>query len=167
MKTSRRFIIFQIGINFFGVEIQYVKEIVKNVPMEKCINSFSEMDGILNMDDCVISVVDLHKKFYTEYLPVCGDVCYIIFILGKKLIAVPVNGVERYCDVTNDCLLPVPVILETGGGQCIQQIINFEGRLIPVLSIELLFEETEEGGIAMRLNTEESIINENRQHGTF
>lgn len=149
------------------MEIQYVKKIVKNVPMEKSISSFSEMVGILNMDDCVISVVDLHKKFYREYLPVRGDVCYVIFILGKKLIAVPVNGVEQHCDVTNDCLLPVPAILETGGGQCIQQIINFEGRLIPVLSIKLLFEETEEGGIAMQRNTEEGIIDENRQHGTF
>ena len=78
MGNGQRFIIFQIGIYFLSVDIQYVKEIVKNVSMEKYTNS--------------------------------------IFILGKKLMAVPVNEVEQYCDVANDCLLPTPAILKTGKG---------------------------------------------------
>lgn len=158
MGNGQRFIIFQIGIYFLSVDIQYVKEIVKNVSMEKYKNSFSESVGILNMDDCIISVVDLHKKFYMEYLPVCGEVCYMIFILGKKLMAVPVNEVEQYCDVANDCLLPTPAILKTGKGQCIQQILNFDGRLIPVLSLKHFFKEMEDGDIVMRLKGEEDTL---------
>ncbi|MDE7310936.1 MAG: chemotaxis protein CheW [Eubacterium sp.] len=90
MEIVRRFIIFQTGIYFWGAEMHCVKEIVKSIPMEKCTNPFSEIVGMLNMEDGIIPVVDLHKNFYMEYLPVCGDVCYVIFISGEKQIAVPV-----------------------------------------------------------------------------
>lgn len=143
MKIGQRFIIFQMGIYFWGAEIHCVKEIVKNVPMEKCTTSFPEAVGTLHRDDHVIPVVDLHKKFYKEYLPACGDIFHVIFIFCGKLIAVPVNMVEQqYCEVPDDCLFPVPAVIKTGS-KCIEQIINFDGRLILVLSLESLFEGVE------------------------
>ena len=68
MGTVRRFIIFQLGVHFFGVEIQYVKVIVKNIPMEKKTNPVSEIVGILNMpngvwDSRLIPVLSLQLLF--------------------------------------------------------------------------------------------------------
>ncbi|GFI47619.1 hypothetical protein IMSAGC019_02945 [Lachnospiraceae bacterium] len=126
---------------FFGAEIHKLKEIVMNTEMEKCAHLYSGIIGMLKMNNDIIPVVDLHEKFYREPFPISGYSFYAIFILDEKLIAVPVNGVEQYYDVPYECLFSVPMILKAERGQFIQQIINLDGRLIPVLSLKNIFEE--------------------------
>lgn len=92
----------------------------------------------------IIPIVDLHEKFYREPFPISGYSFYAIFILDEKLIAVPVNGVDQYYDVPSECLFPIPMILNGERGQCIQQIINLDGRLIQVISLKHIFEEMED-----------------------
>lgn len=50
------------------------------------------------------------------------------------------------------------ISIATKSDLIIQQILNFDGRLIPVLSLKHLFKEMEDGDIVMRLKGEEDTL---------
>ena len=132
---DHRIIVFQIGDGYFGTEIHNVKEIVQNADMKKCLNPFSDIVGILNLNRSIIPVVDLHKKFHMGSLPTVGNIFFVVFILEEKMIAVPVDSVEQYYDVPQESMLLLPSILRTENRQYIQQVIRLYVNLY-ITSVE-------------------------------
>lgn len=139
METALRIIVFQVGTEYFGMEIKRVEGIVENTPMTETTDVYpSDIVGMLNLQSVVVPVWNLYEKLQIKPLAVHGDSCFIILRFNEKWIALPVDGVERYYDVPLQCLRPVPAFAlrpETGGSQW---IADLDGRLIPILDVERL-----------------------------
>lgn len=140
VEDNAKFVIFKVGVFYWAADMRYVKEIISNIPLTRKASKNSEMIGMLYRHGEFIPVLDLNRRFYREFSQISDDSMYIVFSLAGKRMASPISSAEKYCEVPDECIHSLPQIVKKKE-QCIQRLIDYDNKVIPVLSPEYLFEE--------------------------
>src|SRR3979490_133788 len=67
---ERQLVVFQLGAEFYGVEISRVHEIIRLQEVTRVPHSPAFVEGVINLRGKVISVINLRRRFG---LPAAGD----------------------------------------------------------------------------------------------
>ncbi|MCM1258563.1 MAG: chemotaxis protein CheW [Roseburia sp.] len=141
MEEILQITVFQIGARFFGMEIDQVRGIVENVGMLEASNIYPDnIIGILPVGDDVIPVIDLCAYLDIEPPASYEGISFLLFQKQKSRVAFPVNRVEKYCNISRDCLNPVSPVAVSTAVRSFRWIANMEGRLVPILDTQWLME---------------------------
>lgn len=139
-----RAIIFRIGTIFFGAEINKVKGVTDTLEISKSSNAhFPYMAGTINLYEDTVPVLDLHKKLQISSDSIHSKKYIVTLISGDKSVAVPVDEIEGYRDMPEECIYPVPTILQGAEMQYIWKIASLEERLFLLLDPDRLSEDVE------------------------
>lgn len=139
-----RAIIFRIGTIFFGAEINKVKGVTDTLEILKSSNAhFPYMTGTINLYGDIVPVLDLHKKLQINSDAIHSKKYIVTLISGDKSVAFPVDEIESYRDLPEECIHPVPTILQGAEMQYIWKIASLEEILFLLLDPDRLFEDVE------------------------
>ena len=96
-------VVFRVGAQKFGVDINIVRGIEKEQDIVDVPNTAEYIKGIINLRGDVIPVYSLKKKFHMPD-DKCDEPQYIIVMIKGSLMALEVDGVEEIHNVEEDML---------------------------------------------------------------
>ena len=135
MDDMKQFIQFKLGLHDYAVEMSCVREIIKPVKITQLLGAPAYIQGIANVRDGVVTVVDLRKKF--DIAPTDeGEPRIMIFESNKETekIGLWVDDVVEILE--SNSIEQVPNIIHRG---TIKEIIKTTDDIIPVLDVKELF----------------------------
>lgn len=136
-------VVFTIGNQEYGVDIGLVSGIEKYQQIVKVPNSNADIKGIINLRGDVIPIYSLRHHLKLPEQEPTDETRFIIVNTGGLSIALEVEKVEEIQQITEEMVHPLPKIVESEDTKYIDRVINENGRLILVLSIENLLTEEE------------------------
>ena len=103
-----RFLTFSIGREVFGIEIEYVTEIIGIQPITEVPEVPAYVKGIINLRGKIIPVIDVRLKFGKEPELYNDRTCIIVIDIDKVSIGLIVDNVSEVLSITDDNIVPPP-----------------------------------------------------------
>ena len=138
-------VVFRLGNEMYGVDINLVQSIEKDLNVVPVPNSQLYIKGILNMRNEVIPVYSLARKFGRAQEST-AESTIIISSSGLKL-ALEVDEVLEINDIKESNIVRMPSMLIKGDTQYLDRVANVDGKLIILLDMERLLTDDEVAGV--------------------
>jgi len=140
-------VIFKLGSESYGIDINLVSSIEKQVDVVSVPNTLSYIKGIINLRNEVIPVISLKKKFNMKDSDVLGE-NVIIVKLPNITIAIEVDSVEEIHNIDESEIVDMPTIVKTGELKYFDKVVNVNGKLVVLINVNYLLSESEQTSIA-------------------
>ncbi len=110
-SEERQLVIFKIGKEEFGVDIDDVREIVKMEEITKIPNSEEYVEGVLNLRGKIIVIVDLSKKLRLPAEEKTKDTRIIVVEVQGDTIGMIVDNCNEVIRLSTNKIEPAPEII--------------------------------------------------------
>ncbi len=129
-----QYVIFQIGSEEYGVDIDKVKEIIKPSKITNVPNTEEHVMGVINLRGQIVPVVDLHEKFDFKVVDGREKKERIITVeVRDALIGLFVDDVHEVIWLENKEIAPAP---EVAGGikqEFLEGVAKINDRLLVII----------------------------------
>lgn len=138
-------VIFRLGSQNFGVDINLVQSIEREINVVRVPNSMNYISGIVNLRGEVIPAFSLRKKFGTDDAvgSIGEDSTVIVNIPGSIKLALEVDEVLEIGDIDADSIVPMPALAKTEETGYLDRVANVNGELVILLDVEKLLSNVE------------------------
>lgn len=150
--AERKLVIFKLGEENYGLDIEVVKGIEKLLPIVRIPNSVPYIQGIINLRGSVIPVLSLRKRFNLPEVPDTDATEFLITSVGGTQLAVKVDEVDSIYDLTTADIFETPVIVRGAETSYMKEVVLMnDKRLIIVLQPEELLSAQEKTAVQQML----------------
>lgn len=137
-------VVFKLGEQEYGVDINLVNAIEKYQQIVPVPNSVTFIKGIINLRGEVIPVYDLRKKFnMPDYEGNSDDRKLIVVKLPEVMVALEVDGVSEIHDFAPEDIVKMPEIVMNENTRFMERVANVNGRLIVLMDVNYLLSAKE------------------------
>lgn len=144
-------VVFKVGNESYGVDINLVQSIENDINIVPVPNSITYVKGIVNLRGEVIPVYSLKRKFN---MPDDGySASCVIISTGEIKIALEVDTVVEISDISPDMIIPMPLLIRNAETVYMDRVANANGKLIVLLDVQKLL--TDEESEAVKKLTED------------
>lgn len=138
-------VVFKIENELFGVDINLVQSIEKQMNVIPVPNAVSYVKGIINLRGEVVPVYSLKKKFGMPDEQAADSM--IIINTGSVKIALEVDQVVEIDDIGADQIADMPSMVKKKDTLYLDRVANVNGHLIILLDVKKLLSETESASV--------------------
>ena len=138
-------VIFKLNDEMFGVDINKVQGIEKQINIVPEPNSTSYIDGIINLRGEVVPVYDLKKKFGMTYDG--RNENFIIVRMNGIALALGVDTVLEIDDLPADKVVAMPGMVKKADTMYLDRVANLKDGLVILLDIEKLLTDEETNSV--------------------
>ena len=135
-------VVFKIGNEAYGVDINLVQAIENNISIVPVPNSMQYVKGIINLRGEVVPVYSLKRKFNMPD-EVATDTTIIVSV-GDVKIAIEVDQVLEISDINPDNIVNMPLIIKNEATMYMDRVANVDGKLVILLDVMKLLSAEEE-----------------------
>jgi len=147
MATYFKPVIFKLGSESYGIDINLVSSIEKQVNVVSIPNTLQYIKGIINLRNEVIPVINLKKKFNMKDSDVpCENA--IIVKLPNITIALEVDSVEEIHNIDDSEIVDMPTIVKTTELKYFDKVVNVNGKLVVLINVNYLLSESEQASVS-------------------
>ena len=143
-------VIFKLNDEMFGVDINKVQGIEKQINIVPVPNSTSYIDGIINLRGEVVPVYDLKKKFGMTYDG--RNENFIIVRMNGIALALGVDTVLEIDDLPADKVVAMPGMVKKADTMYLDRVANLKDGLVILLDIEKLLTDEETNSVKKLTN---------------
>jgi purine-binding chemotaxis protein CheW len=141
-ESVLQFVIFQVGPQFFAVEINRVKEILRHRKVTSLPKAPTFLEGVIDLRGTLIPIIDLRKRF--EVPPTYDQQTRIIVLRMKgKRIGLVVDCVQRVVTIPIGDIKAPPVIARIHSGEHILAVAKHEDELYIILDLDRILSANE------------------------
>lgn len=144
VKENRKYVVFQIADQEFGVDIHKVSIIEKYMNITRVPTTPEYIKGVVNLRGEIIPVMDLRIKFGLPAKEPDDDTRIIMLRFNDITLGVIVDSVAEVVDFTEEEMESITSITNDRTLDYVVGIGRIDQRLITVLSIEKLITELTE-----------------------
>lgn len=141
MANYAKPVVFKVGNESYGVDINLVQSIENDINIVPVPNSMKYVKGIVNLRGEVIPVYSLKRKFNMPD-DSSSRSCVIISI-GEIKIALEVDEVVEINEICPDMIIPMPIIVKSTENIFMDRVANIGGKLVILLDVERLLTDEE------------------------
>jgi purine-binding chemotaxis protein CheW len=134
-----RWITFQLGEENYGIEVKYVREILRINNIFPVPGSQSYVLGITNIRGNVVTVIDGRKRFNLASKENDDATRMIVLEAGDETIGMIVDSVTDIIDLPRSAIDINPKINVREGSEYIKGVVTTEEGLIIILNIDSFF----------------------------
>lgn len=129
-----QYVVFTLGKEEYGIEISFVQEIIR-IPEQrnKLPNMPSYIEGMIDLRDKVIPIIDLKKRFGFEQTERSNDNRLLILNLDGLLLGLVVDDVTEVLMIDDGTVEKLSSEISSISGNSIKGIGKVNGRLIVLL----------------------------------
>lgn len=138
-------VVFRLNEQLYGVDINCVQSIEKQIQVVSVPNSVSYVKGIINLRGEVIPVYSFKRKF-NQKEEKTTDNAIIINISGVKL-ALEVDEVMEISDINMTNVMEMPSIVRNQETIYMDRVINVNGKLIILINVNILLSREEKDNL--------------------
>ena len=140
-------VIFKLGNESYGIDINLVSSIEKQVNVVSVPNTLQYIKGIIKLRNEIIPVINLRKKFNMKDSDVPGE-NVIIIKLPNITIAVEVDSVEEIHNIEESEIVNMPAIVKTADLRYFDKVVSVNGKLVVLINANYLLDENEQTSVA-------------------
>lgn len=134
---------FHIGEQVYGIEIQFVTEIIEMQHITKVPHVPSYIKGIINVRSKVVPIVDIRTRFGKPEIPYTSRTCIIILELGDISVGIIVDSVADVEDIHTGDISATPENKSVNTNYFIQYMIRSGDDVKLILDVSKLLDEQE------------------------
>ena len=105
-----KYMTFKSGNEYFGLEIQYVNEIIQLQAITAIPETEDYIKGLINLRGKVIPVVDVRLRFKQEPFEYNDRTCIIVINIKSMVVGLIVEKIAEVVEIKEDNILPPPTI---------------------------------------------------------
>lgn len=143
LQGSRELIAFRIGDQEFCVNIMSVREIRGWTPATALPHSPGYMMGVINLRGAVLPILDLSARLGMKPAEPTARHVIIVAQVRTKVVGLLVDAVSDILTVTDENIQPTPEVSSELERQFARGILAIDKRMICLIELEALFNETE------------------------
>ncbi|QSF46964.1 chemotaxis protein CheW [Paenibacillus tianjinensis] len=103
-----KYLIFSLGRQFYGIEIEYVTEIIGLQPIAGIPDLPEYIKGIINLRGKIIPVMDVRLRFRMEPQPYNDRTCVIVIDILDEILGLIVESVSEVLPIPPEEIVPAP-----------------------------------------------------------
>lgn len=149
-STSYQLVTFQLGEEFYGVDIMDVKEIVKVQSVRPIPNAPYYVEGIINLRSEIIPIINLHKRFHLKKVEIQqedgideNEGGFIILDIEGNKIGIIIDRIARVVQVETSEIKPPPQMLTGIGTEYIHGVVRQNENYLIILDTRKMFNPKE------------------------
>ena len=108
-----KYMTFKSGNEYFGLEIQYVNEIIQLQAITAIPETEDYIKGLINLRGKVIPVVDVRLRFKQEPFEYNDRTCIIVINNKSMMVGLIVEKIAEVVEIKEDNILPPPSVGRT------------------------------------------------------
>eukprot|EP00831_Metopus_contortus_P053102 TRINITY_DN4460_c0_g1_i2.p4 TRINITY_DN4460_c0_g1~~TRINITY_DN4460_c0_g1_i2.p4 ORF type:complete len:306 (+),score=59.03 TRINITY_DN4460_c0_g1_i2:572-1489(+) len=147
-SMKNRFLTFEVGDEFYGIEILYVTEIVSMQKVTEVPDVPEYIKGVINLRGQVIPVIDVRARFKLEAKEYDDRTCAIVVNVENAVIGLIVDSVDEVINIPEENIGPSPAISESQSCRFIKGMGRVDGNVIILLSVARLLNDDVLEGLA-------------------
>ncbi len=109
-EQKGKYMTFQSGNEYFGLEIQYVNEIIKFQSVTAIPETEDYIKGLINLRGKVIPVIDVRLRFKQPPLEYNDRTCIIVINVKSMMVGLIVEKIAEVVEIKDENILPPPSI---------------------------------------------------------
>lgn len=145
---QNQLVVFNIGNESYGVEIDSVESIIKMQDITKLPHAPEFVEGVTNLRGSVVPIVDLRKRFGLEFAEPTRDTRIMIINMGGSLVGMVVDSVTQVVRISEDAIEPPPQMSVTANSVFIKGIAKYDNMLIILLDLKKVLSNEERDRLA-------------------
>lgn len=138
---KNKFLTFSLGVEYYGIEILYVTEIVGIQPITEVPELPTFIKGIINLRGKIIPVMDARLKFQKEPKDYNDRTCIIVIDVQNISIGIIVDAVSEVLNISEENIVPPPPLGNTNN--YIKSVGKNDNQVTLILDCERLLSEDE------------------------
>ena len=147
MADYIRPVVFTLGGQEFGVDINLVQSIERQVDVVPVPNSMKYISGIVNLRGEVIPVMSLKKKFSMDDSADTKGNNTVIVNLPDMKIALEVDEVLEIGELNAEKIVDMPRLAKNEETEYLDRVASVDGNLVILLDINKILSEDEAKGV--------------------
>jgi purine-binding chemotaxis protein CheW len=132
---EKQLVIFELGNEYFGIEIAFVESIIKMQEITMMPKSPSFVEGITNLRGKVVPVIDLEKRFSLPSHERNHDTRIVVVNIDQLEVGMIVSAVSEVLTIDSSVIEPAPAIATTVNSNFISGIARIDSRLVILLDL--------------------------------
>lgn len=137
-------VIFQLGVEEFGVEIMQVQEIIRMPDITRIPQSPEYVEGVINLRGKIIVVINLDTRFGLELKELDENSRIIIVEVGGSVVGMIVDSVSEVLRLPAANVEPAPEIIKAKiHADYLKGVGKLDDRLLILLDLEKVLTEEE------------------------
>lgn len=134
---------FNIGEQVYGIEIQYVTEIIGMQHITKVPHVPDYIKGIINVRSKVVPIVDIRARFGKPEIPYTSRTCIITLSFNETSVGIIVDSVADVEDIHTGDISATPENKNVNTNDFIQYMIRSDDKTKLILDVAKLLDEQE------------------------
>ena len=136
-------VVFQLGAEFYGVEIARVHEIIRLQTVTRVPRAPVFVEGVINLRGKVIPVVDLRRRFGLPMADHTRASRIVVVEIGDQVVGVVVDGVSEVLRVNGATVEPPSPVVAGIDSEYIHGIAKLDDRLVILLDLDRVLAQSE------------------------
>jgi len=132
---EKQLVIFELGAEYFGVEIALVEGIIKLQEITKIPQSPSYMEGITNLRGSVLPVICLLKRFGMAAQEKTNETRIMVSNVDGVKIGMIVSAVSEVLTIDDNVIEPPPPMVSNVNSEFIVGVAKIDKRLVILLDL--------------------------------
>ncbi len=142
--SERKYVIFKLNKEEYGVDIMRVKEVSEVKETTKVPNTPDFVDGVINIRGDITPIINLKKRFNLEQGALEEGARIIVVNIKNKLVGFLVDDASQVLSMDEENIDPPPELVAGVDKMYIQGIGKLEDRMIILLDLEKVLNEEEQ-----------------------
>lgn len=111
MDTQKgKYMTFKSGSEYFGLEIQYVQQIIQSQVITKIPETEDYIKGLINLRGRIIPVVDVRVRFHQGESEYNDKTCILVITVKDTTVGLIVEQIAEVVEIKEENILPPPKI---------------------------------------------------------
>lgn len=137
-------VVFRLGKEEYGVDIQQVREIIKVTDITRVPKAPDFLEGVINLRGQITPVLDLRKRLDFPEAERGEDTRIIVTEVGKNVVGMIVDSVSEVHRLPEKNIDPTPTISTEVGTEFIKGVGKMGDRLLILLDLKKILSKKEE-----------------------
>ncbi len=135
--NDNQYVIFELGEETFGVEINKIKEIIVYQQTTQIPGTGDLIDGIINLRGHVIPIYNIRRKFGFSDIDATRSSRIVVVEANDNTVGIVVDGVTQVQMIAGDIIeKPSSMITSGGHSEYISGVAKIEEKLVIILDLE-------------------------------
>jgi len=105
-----KYVTFKSGNEFFGLKIEYVREIIVFQEITQIPESEDYIKGLINLRGKIIPVIDVRIRFRQEPIEYNDRTCIIVINVKDTVVGLIVEKIAEVVEIKNENILSTPTV---------------------------------------------------------
>jgi len=143
-QQSRQIVVFRVGNEDYGLEIEKVQEVIRLKTIKKLPRSPHYILGVMNLRGNIIPVVGLREKFGLPSKENSEFSRIIVVIHRSRLVGIVVDEVSRVISINEENIEGNPDVIRDSTRALVRGVAKLEDQVIILVELDYLVFSAEE-----------------------